>query len=796
MQMTQQTVSVETVMNVIWHSMNDMRGVLPLNNMFLSVLTFLYAYHKGYKLLTIDGSNYRFNHEGDELMRDLMLHCHMDAFFNDCFCNFQRNISVIDRTAFNSVYISVLQELFEHISLSSGHREGDFFSPIAITKLMAYFVKKEGCTSVYDPFCGTASIAHEASKDGSPIHFVGQEINITTSLYSRINVEALYGTDKSIIVGDSITQWNKSHFDAMVSCPPLGVRFSQNQMNMLSVGNNDFQCKTLDDIVLTRPFDINGSQLSVTLHPVGFCFKGAHDRELRRYLIERNHVDTIVYLPAGMLYGTSIACILLVCKSNRGSEDPIRFIFTEKCVQGERRNKTINVEGLISMLEGDNPDCIYASRQEIVDYDYNFTPDLYVKRTLKEGQQFVKLGSILEQENGERVNIADYEQAVISKQLGNNFIDVLLRKNSLCSADKIHRKSSGRLIHVNGNKFLLVSYVLGEKRYGLYTDDKDFVCSAEIRAYKIDESIVTPEYLVYSLINDGAINKGTMMLSDLLSFPIVVDKKEVQDEIINELVQQYDKQKRQEQDADAQRLGVKQHISDLEHMLGTTQVRIGKIITRLERNMFDADRLPDIVKSLKDNIGYMNRIIHYTNARIESEIFNKKPCDILRFVTEYANSWKNYGGAYFDLQLSNEIEDGCNVNCDTSLLTVMFDSILNNAVRHSFMKNKNYTDHNMVQIGLSLVSYKDRPYVSLSFANNGNPFAEGFTLNDYISRGRYSAATGRSGLGGYHVYQIAKGHDGYIYIDSNKTWNVVVEVLLPTDSTEATYLSSYEHECI
>lgn len=796
MQKTQQTVSVETVMNAIWHSMNDMRGCLPYSNIAVSVLTFLYAYHKGYDLLPVDGSNYRFNHEDDELMRDLMHQCRMDALFNRCFCGFQRYMSDIDKTAFNSVYVSVLHELFEQISLSSGQREGDFFSPIAITKLMAYFVNKDGCTSVYDPFCGTASIAHEVSKDGSPINFVGQEINITTSLFSRINVEALYGTDKSIIVGDSVTQWNKSHFDAIVSCPPLGVRFSQNKLDMLSTENTDFQCKTMDDIALTRPFNINGSKLTVTLHPVSFCFKGSHDRELRRYLIERNHVDTIVYLPAGMLYGTSIACIVLVCKSNRGYEDPIRFIFAEKFVQGDRRNKTIDVEGLISVLDGDNPDCIYASRQEIIDYDYNFTPDLYVKRTLKEGQQFVKLGSILEQVRGERIDMADIDQAAMNKQLSNNIIDVLLRKNSLCSVKENRRNASGRLIHVNGNKLLLVFSMLGEKRYGLYTDDKDFVCSADIRVYKIDESIVTPEYLVYSLINDGAINKGTMMLSDLLSFPIVVDKKKVQDEIINELVQQYDKQTRQERDADAQRLGVKQHISDLEHMLGTTQVRIGKIISRLERNMSDADRLPDIVKSLKDNIGYMNRIIHYTNARIESEIFNKRPYDIVRFVKDYVDSWKNYGGAYFDLQIAYEIEERCIINCDTSLLTVMFDSILNNAVRHSFLKNKNYTDHNVVQIGLSLVCYKDRPYVSLTFANNGNPFAEGFTLNDYISRGRYSAATGRSGLGGYHVYQIAKGHDGYIYLDSNKTWNVVVEVLLPTDSTETKYLSSYEHECI
>ena len=69
-------------------------------------------------------------------------------------------------------------------------------------------------------------------------------------------------------------------------------------------------------------------------------------------------------------------------------------------------------------------------------------------------------------------------------------------------------------------------------------------------------------------------------------------------------------------------------------------------------------------------------------------------------------------------------------------------------------------------------------------------------MKDYITRGRYSANTGRSGLGGYHVYQIAKGHNGFLYLDSNKIWNVIVEVLLPISNVDVNDLPIYEHECI
>lgn len=81
-------------------------------------------------------------------------------------------------------------------------------------------------------------------------------------------------------------------------------------------------------------------------------------------------------------------------------------------------------------------------------------------------------------------------------------------------------------------------------------------------------------------------------------------------------------------------------------------------------------------------------------------------------------------------------------------------------------------------------------------SNNGDPIAEGFTIEDYISRGRYTSSTGRSGLGGHHVYQIAKGHRGFLYLDINKVWNMIVEVLLPIESTFLNDIPAYDKECI
>lgn len=353
-----------------------------------------------------------------------------------------------------------------------------------------------------------------------------------------------------------------------------------------------------------------------------------------------------------------------------------------------------------------------------------------------------------------------------------------------------------RVIHPDSKNYLFVSSMsMFGNKYGLYTKNEDVVCSSLVKAFQIDDSIVTPEYLIYCLTNNKAIAKGGMPLTVYLNLSIVVDKLERQNAIVDNVVQQYVEKAKTEQEADAKRLGVKQHISDLEHMLSPIKMRIDHIISKLEAASSNGTDTSSMVKALKDNVDYMYRIIHFGNAKIDADSFNMKICDLGRFVESYADGWRNYGGPYFELSICNEV-GSVEASCDTKMLTVMFDAILSNAVRHGFRKNKNHTPHNQVQIGLSMVEYKDAPYLCLSFANNGDPMSESFTIDDYISRGRYSATTGRSGLGGYHVYSIAKGHKGYLCLESNKMWNMVVEVLLPISSTPTKNVSIYEHECI
>lgn len=799
MQNTKQITSAENVINMVWDNMNRVRGIISIGEMFTSTLAVLYAFHKGYTIIAYD--NYHrieFQLNDDNLYRDLANLVPNDRRLYRALGKLTEELTYIGRDEFNSVYVDVLKGLFDLLSSTSGREGGDFYTPSTITKLMAYIVDKEQCNDVFDPFCGTASIVHELSQFGGLPLFTGQEIVYKTSIYARVNAEALYEHDVCISNVNSITKWDDCSYDAVVSCPPMGLRLTQEQLYQARHATPDCPCRSYEEIILTRPFYCNHAKLTITLLSTGFCYRGNRDYELRRDLIEKNLVDTIIALPANILYGTSMSSILLVCKKWRNQEEPIKFIHAEDYYLGDRGKRTFDYDRFIEMIKGDARDVVNVSLNDIRQYDYNLNPSLYYKMDLdlKEGQKVIRIEELVSPVEGERIPVADIRNSVSINNLGRDFIEVLLNDGKSSTLSETRRNITYRKINASEGKYLFASSNAGEGRYGIHTSAKGFVYPADIKVYKVNEDLVTPEYLAYALINHKAISKGRMPLSGYMKLPVVIDSLKSQNDIVARIKQQYANYTREEQEADAKRLGVKQNISDMEHMLGTPKMKIDSIIEDLGDFMPSQDDYQEVVKALKDNVDYMFRLIHFNNASISTETLNVTPNNIQAYLEQYAKAWSNYGGNYFALSITNDLSSDVVLDFDKLLFTVMFDSILSNAVRHGFKKLKDFTPYNRVEIGVSAEQYNGKPYVVFRISNNGNPMSSNFTLKDYITRGRYSATSGRSGLGGHHVYQITKAHNGFLYLDSNKVWNMVVEVLIPINNIELDNLIEYEHECI
>jgi sensor histidine kinase regulating citrate/malate metabolism len=112
-------------------------------------------------------------------------------------------------------------------------------------------------------------------------------------------------------------------------------------------------------------------------------------------------------------------------------------------------------------------------------------------------------------------------------------------------------------------------------------------------------------------------------------------------------------------------------------------------------------------------------------------------------------------------------------------MKVLLDAVLNNANKHGF--NGIEVQNPQILISTSYTIVNKMPCVLMSIANNGASFPTGFTIEQYVREGEFGGTSGNTGRGGYHVYQIAKRHQGYISISSDDEWNVKINVMIPIE---------------
>jgi type I restriction-modification system DNA methylase subunit len=783
------------VAEIVWNFVNRNRAIAEHDELFLATLGVLYGYHKQWLsrdiLLSYDSIH---DFAKDDISLQLQMYMYTVQKRNPrSLTEFFDRLSSIGYCEFEKEYSSTLVSLYARHAIVIGKYSGEFITPDEINSLIAYYVNKEDCKSVYDPFCGVASILPKLK-----CAFTGQEQSKRTALLAEILIDACGRDGDQLFVGDSIVEWQNTCVDAVVSCPPFGKRVPREYL----ICESDASTFPYE-IMLKRAFEINNAKLAIVLEAHGVCFRGGSEKQLRSYLVNSNLLDTVISLPTNILYGTSIPCVLLVCKKNRAENEPITFVSADQYfVINDERKRLLDVKRLLEVLENeDSEDIVKATKDEIINVDYNLSPSLYRKEPcdINAGQQSIPLKDLLIPVRGNAIrrNVGTIKNLIPTEYLSSECIDVILNSDKTIDIQNDREKLYREYIPEDDATYILFTRMNANNskfRIAIHSSKDSFTCTQVISVFKVNTGFVMPEYLAVTLLNLRFLQYGSMQIERYMEYSIVIDSLKKQKEIVAKLKQEFAEQKQKEHEADKQRLGIKQNVSDLEHLLGTPQFKINQIIARLERMTPDASNYAVTVKSLRDNMEYMNRLIRFNNAKIDPSLFNMREGNIVEFLNGYADGWRNYGGNYFELLITNNAPTDSIVSFDKNMLTVMLDAILSNAIRHGFMKDKTYTEHNCVDIDLSTVVYMGKPYVQMRVANNGEPMQDGFSIKDYISRGRFSAQTGRSGLGGYHVYQVVKGHNGFLYLDSNNVWNMVVEILLPLEGViSSDDLTEYEH---
>ena len=228
-------------------------------------------------------------------------------------------------------------------------------------------------------------------------------------------------------------------------------------------------------------------------------------------------------------------------------------------------------------------------------------------------------------------------------------------------------------------------------------------------------------------------------------------------------------------------------VSDLAHCLGPIFNRINCAI--------DVNSDNDDFKLIKDNISYMTRVIKAFGADFSSYRTNKEEIGVNDFFQEYYSSLQSCNSSIFKVEYNSELSDDTTFEIDEDVVRIMLDTILDNAYRHGFKKAKDIDAR--VGITTSCKKVKSRDYILIEVANNGLPFPNDLTFEKFITRGEFCGENGHTGLGGNHIFNIIKLHDGYLNVTKSAKWNVIFDVLIPAEyisDEDMNNITDYENE--
>lgn len=303
----------------------------------------------------------------------------------------------------------------------------------------------------------------------------------------------------------------------------------------------------------------------------------------------------------------------------------------------------------------------------------------------------------------------------------------------------------------------------------------------EIKAFSVDTKKANPWYVAYQISQRTrqfrlrSDENGRISDEQLLRMYIDLPSLEEQNAFVEKVIgDEIERKKKQ--------VGAVDTLYNLSHTIGGPANKIQALLGNLiEMCRGDVEKTT-MLKQVGDNFDYINRVIESTSQDYENLKVSLKEKRIIPLVERCVSSFSNLTFGIVPRLEVSDAGEGLTAKVNDTLFAVMVDNIMRNAYRHGF--NKKISKDNKVLVTLDVVSRAEKNYLQMSICNNGNPLEDGFSIYDFVSRGKKGRATGNTGQGGYDIYQIVKKFDGFLGLRSTPDWNFIIDVLIPVSGTD------------
>jgi type I restriction enzyme M protein len=221
--------------------------------------------------------------------------------------------------------------LISRFASDAGKKAGEFYTPAAVSRLLAALAVPKPGETICDPACGSGSLLIRAAEQVGSDNYAlyGQEVNGSTWALARMNM-FLHSKDAAriewcdtlnspaLIEGDHLMK-----FDVVVANPPFSLdkwgaeHAAKDQYNRFWRG---IPPKSKGDYgFITHMVEIakNQSGRVAVIVPHGVLFRGGTEGVIRTKLIDENLLDAVIGLPANLFTTTGIPVAILVFDRSR-----------------------------------------------------------------------------------------------------------------------------------------------------------------------------------------------------------------------------------------------------------------------------------------------------------------------------------------------------------------------------------------------------------------------------------------------------------------------------------------------
>lgn len=306
----------------------------------------------------------------------------------------------------------IYEYLISMFAANAGKKAGEFYTPHEVSLLMSEIVadhlKDRNEIKIYDPTSGSGSLLINIGKsvakfidNENNIKYYAQELKQNTYNLTRMNLVMRGILPDNIVTrngdtleddwpyfdeNDPIGTYDPLYVDAVVSNPPYSQAWNPTdketdpryaRFGLAPKGKADYA------FLLHDLFHLKSDGIMTIVLPHGVLFRGGEEGEIRKNLIEQNHIDAIIGLPANIFFGTGIPTIIMVLKQKRSNTDVLIVDASKGFIKVGKNNKlrASDIKKIIDVVtkrESVHKFSKVVSRDEIRKNEYNLNIPRYV----------------------------------------------------------------------------------------------------------------------------------------------------------------------------------------------------------------------------------------------------------------------------------------------------------------------------------------------------------------------------------------------------------------------------------